>query len=153
MKFCFLSINFFKIDRVFRLVMPFALIVLLFGTTPLLAQGMRAPQNYSGSAHKHTPITNPYRPISTVRWFFGSAISFFSTVISPVDGSRCPSYPTCAAYGKQAVREEGFFWGVLLIADRLLHEAETDPRTPVIQKYGINRYYDPLDNNRFWLNH
>lgn len=125
------------------------LISMLLFFSPLYANNMRGPSDFSRNVSPSNHFAHD-RPVSTIKWFFGSAISFFSTVISPVDGSRCPSYPTCAAYGKQVLREEGFLWGILLIADRLFHEVEFSPHTPILIKYDTKRFYDPPDNNRFW---
>ena len=73
----------------------------------------------------------------------------FSKVISPADGARSLSYPTGSAYGYQAIQEEGVLVGVLLIGDRLFHEADQHYGS-YIRLYGINRYYDPIENNVFW---
>ncbi|MBW2599228.1 MAG: membrane protein insertion efficiency factor YidD, partial [Deltaproteobacteria bacterium] len=48
-------------------------------------------------------------------------LNFFSEYISKVDGDRCAMYPTCASYSRQAVRKHGFFMGITMTADRLIH--------------------------------
>ncbi len=73
----------------------------------------------------------------------------FQQVISPADGPRSPSYPTGSAYGAWVLQEEGFFWGVLMIGDRLFHEADL-PLGPKVWIYGVERYYDPPLYNRYW---
>jgi putative component of membrane protein insertase Oxa1/YidC/SpoIIIJ protein YidD len=80
---------------------------------------------------------------------FSGMVLFYSRFISPLDGPRSPSYPTGSAYGLQAIREEGFLVGTLLIGDRLLHEADQH-QGAYFRIYGQNRYYDPLENNTFW---
>ena len=82
--------------------------------------------------------------------FFISLLNFFSQVISPVDGDRCPSYPTCAAYSKEAYQKHGAFIGTLMTVDRLFHEADEPRFSPSVQVYGVSRIYDPVSANEFW---
>jgi putative component of membrane protein insertase Oxa1/YidC/SpoIIIJ protein YidD len=84
---------------------------------------------------------------------FTALITFFQEVISPVDGDRCPSYPTCAAYSKQAYQKHGAVLGTLMTVDRLIHEASEHDFSPTIKVYGVNRIYDPVTANEFWLRH
>lgn len=79
-------------------------------------------------------------------------IGFFSNTISRVDGDRCPMYPTCSAYGMEAIRTHGAVIGIVMIADRLIHEANEMDTAPLVEVQGRNRYYDPLSNNDFWWN-
>ena len=74
----------------------------------------------------------------------------FQKTISPVDGARCTMYPTCSAYSLDAFRRHGTIKGLILTADRLLHEADEHDFAPVIIKHGVYRYYDPVENNDFW---
>ena len=92
-------------------------------------------------------VTNKELSLNEV--VFGSMILFYSKFISPLDGARSPSYPTGSAYGLQAIRAEGVFMGILLIGDRLLHEA-SEHQGVNIRVYNKIRYYDPLENNIFW---
>jgi putative component of membrane protein insertase Oxa1/YidC/SpoIIIJ protein YidD len=89
------------------------------------------------------------RPVSTLKWAGKGAIRLFSRYISPADGPRSPSYPTSTAYGRDAIETHGFLVGVLLIADRLLHEADIHKGQKIVL-YGTSRYYDPVENNTFW---
>ncbi len=75
---------------------------------------------------------------------------FFSKYVSPVDGDRCPMYPTCAAYSRQALRKHGFAGGVLLTVDRLIHESDEMRRAPQIMIDGRFRFLDTISNNDFW---
>ena len=79
-------------------------------------------------------------------WF----ASFFSKHISPVDGSRCPSEPTCSSYSAQAFRKHGFVMGWLMTVDRLIHESDEDKVSPVVVRDGKGKIIDPLENNDFW---
>lgn len=78
-------------------------------------------------------------------------ILFFKNTISRVDGDRCSSYPTCSAYGEMVVRKHGFIIGVLMIVDRLIHEASESKTSALITKYEVRRIYDPPENNDFWF--
>jgi hypothetical protein len=82
--------------------------------------------------------------------FFISLLNFFSTVISPVDGDRCPSYPTCAAYSKEAYQKHGALLGTFMTVDRLFHEADESRFSPTVVVYGVGRIYDPVSANEFW---
>ena len=79
-------------------------------------------------------------------------IRFFIKYVSPVDGDRCPSYPTCSQYALDALRKHGGFWGSILTFDRLLHESDEVYRAPLIRVQDRYRYYDPVENNDFWWN-
>lgn len=79
-------------------------------------------------------------------WF----ASFFSKHLSPIDGSRCPSEPSCSSYSAQAFRKHGFVMGWLMTVDRLIHESDEDKISPVVVKNGKGKIVDPLENNDFW---
>ncbi len=91
----------------------------------------------------------PDYQISTVKLVWKGAIGFYSGLISPADGPRSPSYPTSTIYGKQAIERYGFWMGIVLIADRLFHEADIH-LGPRIILHGTERYFDPVENNTFW---
>ena len=82
----------------------------------------------------------------------GGLFRFFQEYISPVDGDRCPSYPTCSQYGQEAVRKHGVLIGLVMTFDRLIHESDETRRAPLIRVGESNRYYDPVENNDFWWN-
>ena len=103
---------------------------------------MKAPLQFTPKK-RNSPITNLNKTV------FSNWVLFYSKVISPADGARSLSYPTGSAYGYQAIQEEGVLVGVLLIGDRLFHEADQHYGS-YIRLYGIHRYYDPIENNVFW---
>ena len=78
------------------------------------------------------------------------ALNFFSEYISKVDGDRCPTYPTCASYSRQVVRKHGFFMGIVMTADRLIHEGSEMHYAPLVKVGGGVRYYDPVNWNDYW---
>lgn len=77
-------------------------------------------------------------------------IRFFQEYISPVDGDRCPCYPTCAQYSAEAVRKHGLLVGLVMTFDRLIHESDEMRMSPLVKVYESYRYYDPVENNDFW---
>ncbi len=81
---------------------------------------------------------------------FVALVKGFQKVISPVDGARCNMYPTCSAYSLDAFRKHGTIKGLILTADRLLHEPDEHDFAPIIIKHGVYRYYDPVERNDFW---
>jgi uncharacterized protein len=80
-----------------------------------------------------------------------TAVGLFQKYISPVDGQRCAMYPTCSAYSLQALRKHGPLMGVFLTVDRLYHEGDPIEQQHPINKWGYIRFYDPLENNDWWL--
>jgi hypothetical protein len=78
------------------------------------------------------------------------ALSAWHTVLSRADGPRSVMYPTASGYLGQAVARHGMLIGVMMTADRLLHEWDEQRRAPRIIKYGISRTYDPVEANDFW---
>ncbi len=77
-------------------------------------------------------------------------IRIFQKYISPIDGDRCPSYPTCSQYGVEAVRKHGVGIGFVMTFDRLMHESDETRRVPLVKIGDRYRYYDPVENNDFW---
>lgn len=71
--------------------------------------------------------------------------------ISRADGERCPMYPTCSHYARQAFAEKGALMGWVLTFDRLLRCGRDETRlAPPINVYGVRHSYDPLEANTFW---
>lgn len=79
-----------------------------------------------------------------------SGVTFFADYISRVDGDRCPMMPTCSSYSKEVIGKHGFFIGITMTADRLIHEANEMEYAPVVRAGDKNRFYDPVGNNDFW---
>ncbi len=75
--------------------------------------------------------------------FYQNCLSLFNTV-------KCPMEPSCSNYSIQAVKKHGAIIGVVLTADRLLHEIDEQRVTPVIMKDKHRKHLDPVENNDFW---
>ena len=133
------------------LLMIFLLGLFLF-TPPLSAAEDTFGAPWDSLHHRYlTQRQKPsQRSTSIASPFFTSLLTFFSKAISPVDGNRCPSYPTCAAYSKEAYQEHGAFMGTLMTVDRLFHEADEVDFSPIVRVYGVNRIYDPVSANEVW---
>ncbi|MCD6486366.1 MAG: membrane protein insertion efficiency factor YidD [Syntrophobacterales bacterium] len=78
------------------------------------------------------------------------ALNFFSEYISRVDGDRCPMYPTCASYSRKVIKKHGFFVGIVMTADRLIHEGNEMDYAPLVKTGKSVRYYDPVSWNDYW---
>ena len=59
-------------------------------------------------------------------------------------------YPTCSQYSVQAIHEHGPLIGIVMTADRLIHEADERDYAFTIKVGNRYRYADPLENNDFW---
>ena len=77
-------------------------------------------------------------------------LAFYQRVLHVVSVSHCPMYPSCSNYSIAAINKHGAFRGVILTADRLLHENDEQKYAPIIQHDGRSRYVDPVENNDFW---
>lgn len=76
----------------------------------------------------------------------------YRNVVSPVDGARCGSYPTCSAFATHAVRRRGPLIGGMLAADRLIHEGSArPPEFPFVERFGRKRIWDPVEANDAWM--
>ncbi|MBN2568688.1 MAG: membrane protein insertion efficiency factor YidD [Deltaproteobacteria bacterium] len=100
-----------------------------------------------GPAVEITEIEEPLSFASKATLF---AMDFFINYVSKVDGDRCPMYPTCSAYGVDAIRKHGFLIGIVMTADRLIHENNEMDYAVIVKKGARHRYFDPLSNNDFW---
>ncbi len=131
-----------------KMILKYLLVILLVGIS--LPDHARSGDAFSpwDFATPEVKVEQNPRELSPPAVLLKTGIQFFSKYISPVDGDRCPAYPTCAAYGRQAVEKHGFFLGTLLTVDRLIHDG--DERDPHVLIYGKWRLFDPVSNNDFW---
>ncbi|MBT6878781.1 MAG: membrane protein insertion efficiency factor YidD [Gammaproteobacteria bacterium] len=79
-------------------------------------------------------------------------LRFYATVLSRIDGDRCPSYPNCSLYSRQAIHKHGALTGWWMTVDRLIHErTEIEQASRIQLSDGRPRVYDPLEINDFWV--
>ena len=112
---------------------PFYLCLLCF----LMATGCSTATNGLGEGSRFSPGLR--------------LISFYKNHISPLDGDRCPSYPTCSSYAEQAFQKHGFIMGWMMTVDRLIHEGKEETSvSPFVYIDGEVKIFDPVENNDFW---
>lgn len=78
-------------------------------------------------------------------------IGLYQRIISRADGDRCPMYPSCSHYAKEAFAKEGLLIGWILTCDRLLRCGRDETRLAAkVTQNGTVSSYDPLNANTFW---
>lgn len=77
-------------------------------------------------------------------------IKIYQRFITTSDGDRCPMYPTCSQYSLQAIHKHGPFIGIVMTADRLIHETDEQGFLQLVRIGNRYRYPDPVENNDFW---
>ena len=131
---------------------PIVLILLLIFTwsaLPKHANGEESFVPWEFTMKSKESINPQQENLSWGASFLVQGVKIFQDYISPIDGDRCPMYPTCSAYSIQAIRKHGFFIGFVMTGDRLIHESNETDIVPRVKK-GTWRYYDPVSNNDFW---
>lgn len=80
-----------------------------------------------------------------------SPLRLLMNFVSRADGERCPMYPTCSHYARQAFAEKGLLMGWVLTSDRLLRCGRDETRmAPKVRIDGVPHAHDPLVANIFW---
>ncbi|MFH0810136.1 MAG: membrane protein insertion efficiency factor YidD [Pseudomonadota bacterium] len=88
---------------------------------------------------------------SPARGIFTALLHGWQRVVAPVDGTRCPSRPSCSHYAAEAVKTHGPLLGAFMAADRLIHEASEADHAPLVTTPEGYKIDDPLSANDFWL--
>ncbi len=72
-------------------------------------------------------------------------INLYRDHISPIDGDRCPSLPSCSSYSFQAIEKHGLFLGWMMTVGRLIHEGREETKvSPVVFYEGKWKIFDPV---------
>jgi hypothetical protein len=132
-----------------RWVVPIGLTLLITcGLTgmPAAADALRGP--WPRPAVEVPQANEPEASVS--RLAVRGALTAWHSVLTRADGPRSVMYPTASGFLGQAVAKHGMLIGIMMTADRLLHEWDEQQRAPKIVKYGIQRAYDPVEANDFW---
>jgi uncharacterized protein len=118
---------------------------LLASTTPAVCSeaAMKGP---GAMIHRHS-VGDPGLEASVVKLAFLGAIDLYRSRISPTQGQRCGFYPTCSAFGRQAVSEYGALQGVLMTADRLTRCNIFKEAGPDYFLLPGGRLFDPVSAN------
>lgn len=96
-------------------------------------------------------LEQPAHPVAATPFLW--LLTFYQKVIGPVNSGRCPMYPTCSQYSVQAIRKHGPFVGIVMTADRLIHERDEQEYAPLIKVGSRYRFEDAVRNNDFWWYH
>lgn len=127
----------------FTIRQPVWVAVILLGMfTTAAAQNGTFPENVTHDANT-VPRTHP----STSN----GALYIYRTFISPIDGNRCPMYPSCSSYSAHAFKKHGFLKGWIMTCDRLMRCGRTETKNA--EKVWVDdkpRAIDPVENNDFW---
>ena len=135
--------------------------VLALGSPVLAAPpggGMRAPSVRSGPRPPlqlpphpgwggvlRSPVKGGQRPLAL------GLLAAYRLGVSPFNGHNSDVAPVHSLYAVQAVKRHGALLGLLLTAERLLHEPDELRRTPRITEGGRVFHLDPLTANTYWL--
>lgn len=100
-------------------------------------------------ASAEAPALNSSTAKASSAW--STPLKLFEMTISKADGDRCPMYPSCSHYSRQAFERYNPIMAWILTADRLLRcgRDETRLSKPVIVQ-GRIRTKDTLADNTFW---
>jgi putative component of membrane protein insertase Oxa1/YidC/SpoIIIJ protein YidD len=77
-------------------------------------------------------------------------LAFYAGTLSRIDGDRCPSYPNCSRYAREAFSLHCGLYGLWMTVDRLIHERTAITRGPFIKKNNRVYVYDTVAENDFW---
>jgi putative membrane protein insertion efficiency factor len=129
--------------------------LLIIFSACLLGVGLIEGEGLAGEGRWEEPWKNesfpiPEKRLSPAQKGVQGLIKLFQNYISPVDGDRCPSYPTCSQYALESIRKHGAIVGMVMGFGRLIHESDEIQRAPKIWLHGSYRYFDPVANNDFW---
>jgi len=94
------------------------------------------------------PAEQPVQSVSSTPFLW--LISFYQKTVGQVNSGRCPMYPTCSQYSAQAIRKHGPAIGIIMTADRFIHELDEQNYAPLVKIGSRYRFEDPVQNNDFW---
>jgi len=77
-------------------------------------------------------------------------LTLYQKFLSRLSMAHCPMHPSCSNFSRQAIAKHGPVWGVVLTADRLIHERGEADYVPLIHNGDRLLFYDPVENNDFW---
>ena len=127
-----------------RIILFILFFAIYFDGTAVICKGEEYPVPVKRIPSNEVPVTDSKKNAGIV------LATFFRDVISPVDGDRCPSLPSCSSYSVSAFKKHGFLTGWVMTVDRLIHEADEGSVSPSLYYNGRLRTLDPVENNDFW---
>ncbi|HBN08504.1 MAG TPA: hypothetical protein DD435_07595 [Cyanobacteria bacterium UBA8530] len=135
-----------------RLFFEFSISLLFLSVAPAFAEGKAwSDAPWSLDSTEKALWSNPSpSPLSKS---FPSPLAFvirlYQVLISSQDGAVCPMYPTCSAFGMQALGRYGALEGLLMTADRLLRD-NPYAHYPHMPLNGREYLYDPVEDHVLW---
>jgi len=144
-----------------KMPIMFSLLVFLFLTAPAKAVSAETWGPWSVSddapvlmmkADRRTAPTDPAsKPVTSVAATpFLWLLTFYQKTVGPVVSGRCNMHPTCSRYSVESIRKHGPVIGIVMTADRMMHELDEQDLAPLIRVGNRYRYFDPVENNDFW---
>lgn len=125
----------------------FYISVFLFIALVMLWDSASAEQDLKTATNTVVPAGSAKEQIYPVLY----PIKFFSKYISPVDGNRCPMYPSCSKYCLESAQKHGLLMGWIMSCDRLVRCGRDEIKlAPTVLVNDAKLSYDPLINNDFW---
>jgi putative component of membrane protein insertase Oxa1/YidC/SpoIIIJ protein YidD len=103
---------------------------------------------------EHAPVfeNNDSKEQGAAVDFALAPVHFYQKYLSPVIGGRCPMYPSCSGYAKQAITKHGSVLGWIMTCDRLMRCGRDElTLSPEVHEAGVSYCRDPVENNDFWL--
>ena len=126
---------------------------------PALAQGGDDPWSVNASdpviaapADRSPGIASrQFEPGGSLYADFGYIwLRFYQKHLSSLGMATCPMSPSCSTYSILAIKKHGAAVGVVMTADRLIHEADEKRWTRLSGDGPEAKYLDPPENNDFW---
>jgi len=122
-----------------------------FSSAPQWSVSPRDPVTVPADLRPLPPAPEDHGPTASLgRDYTFLLLHFYQRILSVVMISRCRMLPTCSNYSVQAIRKHGPFVGIMMTADRLLHEAHAQKEAPIVFINGRAHFPDPVENNDFW---
>ncbi|HYA85653.1 MAG TPA: membrane protein insertion efficiency factor YidD [Nitrospirota bacterium] len=107
------------------------------------------PEDLNSGHRDHPELISQSISATPFLWL----ITFYQKTINRIINGRCHMYPTCSQYSVQAIRKHGPIIGIMMTADRIMHEGSEQELIPSIKVGNHDRFYDPVEYNDFWWYH
>jgi uncharacterized protein len=105
-----------------------------------------------GNEHAAGPENNGEKVQGSAGNFALVPVHLYQKYLSPVIGGRCPMYPSCSGYARQAIEKHGAVMGWIMACDRLMRCGRDEVKLATVVHEGQSTYCaDPVENNDFWL--
>ncbi|MBL7114179.1 MAG: membrane protein insertion efficiency factor YidD [Kiritimatiellae bacterium] len=112
-----------------------------------------APWSFNRSQLRQTKRTQHFQSEeirTTASYACGLWLTFYQQHLSAIMRSKCAMVPSCSTYSRQAVRKHGVLIGIVMSADRLLHEGNEFQTSEAVRKGPRIVFLDALEHNDFW---